>query len=500
MNYQRKVEFEDSFIESHGQHPLWVYERQVRGRERISYEKFLERATCGFTAQADEPPFMVVSDHVENEYIAKEPENVILTPVIGVCNGENKDLPKIEFESFLNIDSGLVERTSRRLGRHTYRLFKQIRPFSVEEWKTDSKAFLLWLDQELNYSDGKKLIQINLHEPYGPDNCMLSGNLRELFAPINEKHHTDFAILYASMGRVGKFCREWSSNHAFLHWLQHHEKELPDYTTIERIDASKEYGPVNCRFKNGNEKKKAVHEYQATVKEKIELAAHYGDRCGLNPYMKYRTLVSAGTLDPVIWPLEQYLDWVIDLAIHSELGPYLNLLDKDAPYAPGNAYYSWRLGSIRTHGMSNTKLYRKYLYFKKHYREQIKPEDQVSFEVFMETALKEKDYQLNSRMKINHTGNSVSMDDVEFIEDPNDMDDIIRICSLFQAIPKKQNAFGGLMDFMEWTIRQGYQPWMDFKKIGTGDYSQETCVWDVFSEEGYVASKGQRILRMYRGV
>lgn len=106
-------------------------------------------------------------------------------------------LPEIKFKSFSNIDLDLTKQTSKRLGQHTYLLFERIRPFSVEEWKTNSKAFLLWIEEELNYSEGRKLIQFNPREPYGPENCMLSGNLRELFTPISQRHHTDFPALYA---------------------------------------------------------------------------------------------------------------------------------------------------------------------------------------------------------------------------------------------------------------------------------------------------------------
>lgn len=495
MNYQKKMELEDSFIEANGQHPLWVYERKIKGKRLISYEDFLQEASESVAGRAEALSAMILPSEDESYCITGEPDEVILAPAIGGYIPK-EERPAIRFESFSNIDLGLIKRTSKRLGQHSYRLYKQIRAISVDKWKNDSKAFLMWLDTESYFSAGKKLIQLNPLEPYGPDNCMLSGDLKELYAPINSKHGTDFAALYGEISKDGTVCKEWSTIHAFLHWLQHHEFELPDNVVIERIDASKEYGPSNCLFtsKTGGNEKTAKR--KVSIDEKIKIALHLGERCGLNPYRKYSLLAQKGHIDVKAWPLERYLDWSIDKGICGELAPYLKRLDKSRPYSPDNAYFSWKPEG-KTHGMSNTKLYRKYQYFMRRYQERILPESQLTFEEFMEIALKEKDYQINSRMRVHSTADYVSMDNVEFIEDENDMEDIIRICGLYQGIPKDQDKFGGLMSFMEWTIRQGYQPWMEFKKIAPGCYSPRTCAWDVFTEVGYIASKGTRALRIY---
>lgn len=494
MDYQKKMELEDKFIEANGQHPLWVYERKIKGKRLISYEDFLQEDADNRTHRAQYPSIITLPSGEESYCLTEEPVDVITAPAIGGCT-PTEVRPVIRFESFSNIDLDLIKRTSSRLGQHSYQLYKKIRAFSVEQWKNNSRAFLMWLDTESYFSEGTELIQLNPFEPYGPDNCMLSGDLKELYAPINSKHDTDFAALYGEMSKDGTVCKEWATPHAFLHWLQHHEFELPDRVIIERIDAAKDYSPSNCRFiskSDGKETKKR----QVSVEEKIKIVLHLGERCGINPYRKYSILVEKGYIDINVWPLENYLDWVIDKGVCGELAPYLKRLDRSRPYSPDNAYFSWKPAG-KTHGMSNTKLYRKYQYFMRHYKERILPESQLTFEEFMETALKEKDYQINSRMKIRGSSEYVSMDNVTFVEDEDDMEDIIRICSLYQGIPKDQNEFGGLMNFMEWTIRQGYQSWMEFRKIAPGCYSPKTCVWDVFTEVGYIASKGARALRIY---
>lgn len=494
MNYQREKELEDNFIEANGQHPLWVYEMKVRGKRLISYKDFLQEAADSQVNQAEFPSAMMLSGEDENYCITEETDEAILAPAIGGYAPKEVQ-PAIHFESFSNIDLALIKRTSNRLGQHSYQLYKQIRTFSVDQWKNSSRAFLTWLDTECYYSVGKKLIQLNPFEPYGSDNCMLSGDLKELYTPINQKHDTDFVVLYSEMNKDGTVCREWSTTYAFLHWLQHHEFELPNRVIIERIDASKEYSPSNCRFVSEVDEKKQTKR-RVSIDEKIKMILRLEERCGTNLYRKYSVLVEKGYIDSNIWPLGHYLDWVIDKSICGEIAPYLKRLDKSRLYSPDNTYFSWKPAG-RTHGMSNTKLYRKYQYFMRHYQERILPESQLAFEEFMETALKEKDYQLNSRMRVHSSSDCVSIDNVEFIENGNDMDDIVRICSLYQEIPKDQNEFGGLMNFMEWTIRQGYQPQMVFRKIVPGRYSPKTCVWDVFTEVGYITSKGAHALRIY---
>lgn len=494
MNYQEKVELEDRFIETNGQHPLWEYERQIIGEQNISYQKFLQEVSNNSNASAKTSSVEDVVEIKGEHCITEQLDEVILTPAIGTLTPK-EERPVIRFESFSNIDLDLIKRTSKQLGQHSYQLYKQIRFFCVPQWKNDSKAFFTWLDKELHYSEGKKLIRLNHSEPYGPDNCMLSGDLKTLYEPINEKHSTDFAALYNEMSRQGKFNREWSSIYAFLHWIQHHEYELPNHVKIERIDDSKAYSPLNCRFVSGTtEIDKAIH--PVSIDEKIKIIIHLGERCGVNPYNKYKILVQKGDIIAEKWPLEDYLDWAIEKGVNGELAPYLKRPNRSAPYSPGNAYFSWKQEGTK-HGMSNTKLYNKYIYLMRRYRERILPENQLTFEEFMEIALTEKDYQLNSRMRVHFAYEYISMDNIEFIAIENNMDDIIRICSLYQAIPKEQRQFGGLMNFMEWTIRQGYQPWMEFRKIGPECYSPKTCAWDVFTEEGYIASKGMRALRVY---
>lgn len=495
MNYQKKLELEDDFIEANGQHPLWVYERKIKGRRLISYEDFLQESAGSEVNQAEIPFAMTFSNKDESYCVTGEPDEMILAPAIGGYTPKEVQ-PAIHFESFSNIDLDLIKRTSKHLGQHSYQLYKQIRAFSVNQWKNDSKAFLIWLDTESYFSAGKELIQLNPFRPYGPDNCMLSGDLKELYAPINDRHGTDFVALYGEISKDGTVCKEWATIHAFLHWLQHHEYELPDHVMIERINTSKEYSPSNCRFiskADGNKKKK---KRQVSIDEKINMILHLGERYGTNPYRKYKILVEKGLIDAEVWPLENYLDWIIDKGICEEFAPYLKRPDKSRPYSPDNAYLSWKPEG-KTHGMSNTKLYQKYQRFIRRYQERILPESQLTFEEFMEIALKEKDYQINSRMKVHSSAYYISMDNVEFIEDENDMEDIIRICGLYQGIPKDQNKFGGLMNFMEWTIRQGYQTWMEFRKVAPGHYSPKTCAWDVFTEVGYIASKSTRALQIY---
>lgn len=489
MNYQRKSELEDFYIEVNGQHPLWVYERQVKGKENISYDEFLTRACSGYETVEYAPEGKTFFDIPQKDQEDDLPETAIIVEEF-----------KKDFESFSKINHALIKETSARLGQHTYHLFKKIRDFSVDEWAHSSESFLQWLNEEMNISEGKSLIQLDPLKPYGPDNCMLAGV--DLFLPINEKHHTNFDAQYRNMRtkhRTSEFADEWKTKMHFLHWLQRHEGELPDYAIISRIDSSKPFGPDNCTF-DKNVRNRKCQKQSMELDDLIERVTEIGKKYGVNPVSKYMTLSKSKQLSESSWRFDKYLEWVYEQASNDEFAPYLNRLDRSKPYSPSNCYYSWRLRSQETHGMSNTKLYRKYTYFVKYYRERIQEKDKVSFEEFMDYVLKYKDYQLNSRMSVQPSGKYVTMEDIQFTEDNDDMDDIIRICEVYQTIPKHLNEFGELMDFMEWTIRQGYQPWMDFKRIGEGSYSPKTCVWDIFTENAYIISKGRRVLKIYEKV
>jgi len=477
MNIQKKYEMEDLYINLYGRDPLYVNEREIKGLNNISYEKYLKESIYSFK-QAGSVNLVVI----DNDDATEETE--LKLPVI--INDGSK--------ASMGLRDNVADRIGRRINKSAKLLYEKIRKESVEEWKNDINAFYCWFDAELLKSTGTVFIRINLNKPYGPQNCMLTDSIKILTEPLNEKFHTNLDTLYRKMVITHsrkELAPEWGSTHSFIHWIQNHQEQIPERPVLIRINRNKPFGPDNCKFKRVEDVRRNRKNYTDEEQQLIDTVIEIGNSYGTDPVAKYENICNCGDVDSKKWTLKKYLKWVIKQNENNHFAPCLNRLNINKPYSPNNCYFSWRSRGKRTHGMSNTKLYRKYLYFTRYYREHL--ETKITFEEFMEIALKEKDYQLNSRMKINYQ-DPITMDSVDFIQDDSDISDINRICDIYRTeIRAGKDGFDGLMKFMEWTIRQGYTSWMDFQKIGKGDYSPETCVWDIFTADAYIRSKGRRI-------
>lgn len=280
---------------------------------------------------------------------------------------------------------------------------------------------------------------------------------------------------------------EWK-NHPdrFFQWVLKQMEEQPG-DKLRVIHKGMPMGPDNCRITTVQ----GHTEQDPLIKKAIEMAAPFR----FNPYNKYRTLVRLGEVDPDKWTMQAFCRWTIAHIKKGEIAPYLNRLDISKPYSPTNCYFSFRPRNGRSHGMSKTHLYSKWTYFSGHYKELLT--SPVSLQDFMDYALGEGGYQLKCGIKVKKTGLKMTVRNIRFLS-VDDYTHINRIMSVYRDIPIEQNGFRNPKEFIAWTIQSGYSEWMDFKKVGRGKYSEKTCVWDIFTEEAYVASRGRRTYKIYK--
>lgn len=272
----------------------------------------------------------------------------------------------------------------------------------------------------------------------------------------------------------------------FFQWVTKNMEDQPG-DKLRAVNKQLPLGPGNCRFAYTENHK----EIDPLIKKTIEMAAPFG----FNPYNKYRTLVRLGEIDPDKWSMDAFCRWTRSHIKKGEIAPYLNRLDISKPYSPTNCYFSFRPKNGRSHGMSKTHLYSKWTYFSGHYKDLLTAP--VSLRDFTDYALGEGGYQLKCGMKVKKTGLKMTVRNIHF-QPVDDYRHINRIMGVYRDIPNEMNGFKDVQAFVNWTIRSGYSEWMDFKKVGNGKYSEKTCVWDIFTEEAYVASKGRRTYKFYK--
>lgn len=284
-----------------------------------------------------------------------------------------------------------------------------------------------------------------------------------------------------------RMVEEWRENpDKFFTWVLQ-TMQTQKGNKIDAIDKTQPIGPENCRLSN---KAKEQVEEDPFIQSVIEMAAPFK----FNVQNKYKTLVSLRELDPEKWNYRDFCAWVQKQIEKGEMGPYLNRLDITKPYTPTNCYFSFRPRNGRSHGMSKTRLYSKWGYVTRNYKDMI--DQPITLREFIDDAMS-KNFHPNSRMRVRKNGPKITLQNVEFWS-AEDYDDINRILGVFRAIPKEKNGFESIISFMDWTVRSGYCEFMDFKKVGRGKYSEKTCVWDIFTEEAYVASKGRRTYDIYQ--
>lgn len=354
----------------------------------------------------------------------------------------------------------------------------------VPEWENKT-AFLSWLQTEMKLTPGRELIRFNAKLPYGPENCMLEGDPEEVKAALFGKfgcdpllHRRNFITKYGKQA----VSDEWKTRKKFTHWLFHYEGSISPNMKLCRVTEDLPLSPSNfCFMKKRKEKEYKIPLERRELYRKIN---EIRNDIGINFLSRYDASAARCVIDPAIWPKEDFLKWACEMydqdLIHS--GMHMHKIDPELPFTRDNVYFSWRKESKRSHGMSFTKLYEKWAFFKQYYKDRL--DTDVSFEDFMEYALTVRGYQLNQELRTEVRGKTVTLDDVYFV-DTAFYDDINRVCSAYSRIPSEENGFSGLMEFMEWSIRSGYTDYKDFKKVGKGPYSPKTCVWDIFTQENY---------------
>ncbi len=360
----------------------------------------------------------------------------------------------------------------------------QIRGNTVPEWE-DEFEFLTWLLNEMQLSPGRKLIRFDETLPYGPDNCMLWDKMYKLEDTLYQTTGIKFAKKHREMRRShgeDVWGSEWKDIRKFVHWAQQHQKEIPFHASLKPMDKRKPLAPDNVYFQVGPKEKVPARDARCTLLNKQ--MKKISQEIGVNFISRYESMKSRHTIDPAIWPKDDFYAWANEQYEQGLLYPQMHLhkIDRSLPLSRENVYTSWRKEGNGTHGMAFTKLYRKWSYFVKAYQKEAT--EKIPFEEFMEHALIVRKYQLNQELRVEQENEKVSLKDVYF-KNTKDYDDINRICQVYRTIPADENAFSGLMEFMEWTIRSGYTSWKEFRKVKEGMYSQNTCVWDLFSEEAY---------------
>lgn len=285
-----------------------------------------------------------------------------------------------------------------------------------------------------------------------------------------------------------KMVEEWKKNpNKFFEWVLEQMKEQYG-DKLRVIHKGRPMGPDNCVF---SYRETHNEDEDPFIKKVIEMALPFH----FNPRNKYKALVRLGELDPQKWTFYDFCKWTKKHIKNGSIAPYLNRLDISKPYSPTNCYFSFRPRNGRSHGMSKTHLYRKWTYFTRNYKDLL--DKSITLQEFTDYALGVGKYQLDCRMKVNKAGTKMTVKNVSFWS-VEEFDNINRIMSVYRDIPFELNGFKGPMEFMNWTIRSGYSEWMDFKKVGRGKYSEKTCVWDIFTEEAYVASRGRRTYEIYK--
>lgn len=360
----------------------------------------------------------------------------------------------------------------------------QVRGNTVPEWE-DEFEFLTWLLNEMQLSPGRKLIRFDETLPYGPDNCMLWDRMYKLEDALYQTTGIKFAKKHREMKKShgeDVWGSEWKDVRKFVHWAQQHQKEIPFHAYLKPVDKTKPLAPDNVCFQVGAKKKEPVRDAGHTLLIRQMMAI--SQEVGVNFISRYASMKSRNTIDPDAWPKDDFYAWANEQYERGLLYPQMHLhkIDRSLPLSRDNVYASWRKEGNGTHGMAFTKLYRKWRYFVNAYRKELSGE--IPFEEFMEHALVVRKYQPNQELSVEQEGKGISLKDVYF-KDTEDYDDINRICLAYRTIPADENAFSGLMEFMEWTIRSGYTSWKEFRKVKEGVYSPNTCVWDLFSEESY---------------
>ena len=472
LTNQKVLLLEDEVMERCGQHPMWMYLKTYQtGHAELSYEGFLLQKTDALRAAGKERSGIP-------ERKPQSEEGLVLFPDQGTQAGKTVDLKNIQ----IGVTSKpYLTRMWRRLGCDPLSYYTQVKELASEEWKKKD-AFLEWLDQESRLSAGRKLIRFNQGQPYGPENCMLGGQLAVVSGALTKTFDIDFVKLYRKIAVFGKehgIAEEWNTLYKFLKWVQHNGGVIPAGSKLYRLNASGPFSPPNCRFSPdplaaqngtmGEELREKINTIQNKIGQTIEA--------------KYRYHVSRGTLCAQEWSFPEFCRWVVERYEKGQLEPgmYLNRVHTGQTFRPDNAYFSFSTKSKKLHGMSRTKLYYKYIYFSSYYKDHLK--DRISFLEFMEHAITNRDYQLNKSLFIQFPHEQITLEQVGFL----DMDsycDINRICRIYQEIPREQNDFGNLDDFMDWTIRSGYHTQSEFRKVIDGNlYSAKTCVWDRFTRK-----------------
>lgn len=394
-----------------------------------------------------------------------------------------------------NTDSGAmsdyiasVEKELNKLegsGLDVEALYEKVKKNCVPEWN-DAEIFTSWLAEEVKASPGRKLIRFDKSKPYGPENCMLSANVPVLAAPFKEKYGVDFCRAISNIRRYyGEdfLCEEWKSTKRFYHWLQHYTGSIPYKSRLRRYDLSKPYSPENCYFARG--RKPAVLKKS---KESVYLRKRILEifkETGMKFDARYASLVSRKRLDPRLWERDDFYRFIIRLYDSGKLhkGMYMHKIQRDKPFTENNVYFSLRKEGAVKYGMSYTKLMGEYNSIRSKHAKEFP--NGIAFDDFAKALLDENYYPGKSvAIKTELPLGKYALSERLEILDANEYHDLQRICEAYRSIPEEENDFDGLDEFMRWSVMSGYDGTRDFKKVGPGFYSPETCVWDIFTEEG----------------
>ena len=312
------------------------------------------------------------------------------------------------------------------------RYLAQIRGNTVPEWE-DEFEFLKWLQNETQISPGRELIRFDETLPYGPDNCMLWGKMYQLDEALYQTTGVKFAKKHREMKRIhgeDVWGSEWKDVRKFVHWAQQHQKEIPFHAYLKPVDKTKPLAPDNVYFQVGAKKKEPARDAGHTLLIRQMMAI--SQDTGINFISRYASMKSRNTIDPDAWPKDDFYAWANEQYEWGLLYPQMHLhkIDRSLPLSRDNVYASWRKEGNSTHGMTFTKLYRKWHYFVKAYREELSGE--IPFEEFIEHALAVRKYQPNQELSVEQEGKGISLKDVYF-KDTEDYDDINRICLAYRT-------------------------------------------------------------------
>ena len=159
-------------------------------------------------------------------------------------------------------------------------------------------------------------------------------------------------------------------------------------------------------------------------------------------------------------------------------GMYLGKIRKDLPMTERNMMFSYMRRGPYVHGLTLTKIYTHWMYYKSATKRKIDPKLFSSYSVY------ELDYLPKKHMRILRDGVYKTMEDIIY-EDLNDgfhKEEMAKLENGWNSIPKSCCGFASKMDFFAWSILYGFAKEQELRFFGSKKekWNARNCCWGYF--------------------